>query len=193
MRECPVCLEETTSNAQWVIFGCHHATCRTCYAQLVAKPHQDAACPLCRSPLTELVPGAHSHFMQSLLYGKILANSTCNSFLQVPAVFALRRQVQIVDWVVTARCKCTVVLVSWHGADIFYLQNAVFGEIMFILCLQRRALRRWLSRCSRLRGSLPDQAGDKCLWVLHQWRLQAVRHSSGVDRAFCKCAAETLR
>ncbi|KAK9916394.1 hypothetical protein WJX75_002142 [Coccomyxa subellipsoidea] len=56
VRECPVCLEETTSNAQWVIFGCHHATCRTCYAQLVAKPHQDAACPLCRSPLTELVP-----------------------------------------------------------------------------------------------------------------------------------------
>lgn len=119
--------------------------------------------------------------------------STCNSFLQVPAVFPLRRQVQIVDWVVTARCKCTVVLVSWHGADIFHLQNAVFGEIMFILCLQRRALRRWLSRCSRLRGSLPDQAGDKCLWVLHQWRLQAGRHSSGIDRAFCKCAAETLR
>ncbi|EIE26415.1 hypothetical protein COCSUDRAFT_64482 [Coccomyxa subellipsoidea C-169] len=55
-RECPVCLEETTSNAQWVVFGCHHATCRTCYDQLVAKPHQDAACPLCRRPLTELVP-----------------------------------------------------------------------------------------------------------------------------------------
>lgn len=64
---------------------------------------------------------------------------------------------------------------------------------MFILCLQRRALRRWLSRCSRLRGSLPDQAGDKCLWVLHQWRLQAGQHSSGFDCTFCKCAAETLR
>ncbi|BDA41006.1 hypothetical protein COCOBI_01-6610 [Coccomyxa sp. Obi] len=55
-RECPVCLEEITSNAQWVIFHCRHATCRTCFDQLVAKPHQDAACPLCRSLLTELVP-----------------------------------------------------------------------------------------------------------------------------------------
>ncbi|CAL8466708.1 g6244 [Coccomyxa elongata] len=55
-RECPVCLEEITSNSQWVIFHCRHATCRTCFDQLVAKPHQDAACPLCRSLLTELVP-----------------------------------------------------------------------------------------------------------------------------------------
>jgi hypothetical protein len=57
-RECPVCLEETRSNAQWALFPCGHGTCRPCYGRLVAKPQQDAACPLCRAPLKEPVPGA---------------------------------------------------------------------------------------------------------------------------------------
>ena len=56
-RDCPVCLEEVTKNAEWVIFPCHHGTCRTCYGQLVGKPDGDAACPLCRTALTEPMPG----------------------------------------------------------------------------------------------------------------------------------------
>ena len=57
-RECPVCLEETLANARWAVFPCGHGTCCACYGRLVAKPQQDAACPLCRAPLTEPVPGA---------------------------------------------------------------------------------------------------------------------------------------
>ncbi|KAK9813404.1 hypothetical protein WJX73_006296 [Symbiochloris irregularis] len=37
-RECPVCLEETTVNASWTRFPCHHGTCRQCYEKLCSRP-----------------------------------------------------------------------------------------------------------------------------------------------------------
>ena len=57
-RECPVCLEEVTANAEWVVFPCRHSTCADCYHRIVGKLlEDDAACPMCRAPLAEPVPG----------------------------------------------------------------------------------------------------------------------------------------
>ena len=59
-RECPVCLEEVTANAEWVVFPCRHSTCADCYHRIVGKLlEDDAACPMCRAPLAEPVPGAN--------------------------------------------------------------------------------------------------------------------------------------
>lgn len=55
-RECSVCLEEVTANANWTCFGCHHGTCTGCYEKLCQRPLHAARCPLCRAPLLEIVP-----------------------------------------------------------------------------------------------------------------------------------------
>jgi hypothetical protein len=52
-RECAVCLETYTRNADWAVFACGHATCRPCYAKLLQRPGR--CCPLCRQPLVEPV------------------------------------------------------------------------------------------------------------------------------------------
>ena len=86
MRECPVCLEEGAANAHWAVFPCGHATCRPCYERLVAKPQQDAACPLCRAPLCEPVPGTRRIWSHVRVYARALPGQ-CSEIrvLLVPA------------------------------------------------------------------------------------------------------------
>ena len=49
---CPICLNTRPSPKSWVAFGvCNHATCYSCFKQLVRQQGLHAACPLCRSLL----------------------------------------------------------------------------------------------------------------------------------------------
>ncbi|EIE26420.1 hypothetical protein COCSUDRAFT_39523 [Coccomyxa subellipsoidea C-169] len=57
-RECPVCWDKVTRNAQWRLFSCRHGTCEQCYKRIVVLPGSAASCPLCRMPLVEPRPRA---------------------------------------------------------------------------------------------------------------------------------------
>jgi len=56
LRECPICFEETSENAHWLLLPCKHGVCTTCYCKLVQDQHRVTNCPFCRMPLLEPAP-----------------------------------------------------------------------------------------------------------------------------------------